>query len=140
MGLSVSGASAILFIAFVVVFGSMFTALDSYQQNLGEAYQNLEGNALEVKSTSILFLSVDTVNDTFVIENDGQATLVTDDLNVLVNGTLMDSSMLDISIIGHDGSRLLLPGDLAEVTLSIEIDNCRIKVITSAGVSVIYGP
>jgi archaeal flagellar protein FlaF len=140
VGLSVSGASAILFIAFVVVFGSMFTALDSYQQNLGEAYQNLEKTALDVKSTSISFVSVDAVNDTFTIKNDGDATLIADDFNILINGTLIDDSMFEMSIIDNDGSRLLLPGDLAEISLSIEIDNCRIKVITGAGVSVIYDP
>ncbi|MDD1772095.1 MAG: hypothetical protein LUQ09_04170 [Methanomassiliicoccales archaeon] len=140
MGLSVSGASAILFIAFVVVFGSMFTALDSYQQNLGEAYQNLEDTALEVKSTSISFVSVDAVNDTFTIENDGDATLITDDFNILIDGILINGSVFEMSIIDNDGSRLLLPGDMAEISLSIEIDNCRIKVITGAGVSVIYDP
>jgi len=140
VGLSVSGASAILFIAFVVVFGSMFTALDSYQQNLGEAYQNLEDTALEVKSTSISFVSVDAVNDTFTIENDGDATLITDDFNILIDGILINGSVFEMSIIDNDGSRLLLPGDMAEISLSIEIDNCRIKVITGAGVSVIYDP
>jgi archaeal flagellar protein FlaF len=140
VGLSVSAASAILFIAFVVVFGTMFTALDSYQQNLGEAYQNLENTAVEVKATSISFVGVDVVNDTFTIKNDGEATLITDDLNILINGTLIDGSLFEVSIIDNDGSRLLLPGDVAEISLSIEIDNCRIKVITGAGVSVIYDP
>lgn len=140
MGLSVSGGSAIIFIGLVVVFGLMFGALDQYQQDLGSSYQHVEETALRIKATSISILDVDTENDTFRMVNDGQATVHMDSIDILLNGTLVDGSRTTVEVVGHPGSRFLMPGEVAVISLGSDIDERRILVVTDLGITALHIP
>lgn len=138
MGLSVSGGSAIIFIGMVVVFGLMFGALDQYQQDMASSYQQIEETALRIRSTSIVILDLDVDNGTFTIMNDGQATIRTDSMDIILNGTLLDRAQFTFVIEGSEGSGLLLPGDVAEVHLNCEMTGRRIMIVTDLGVTATY--
>lgn len=140
MGLSVSGGSAIIFIGLVVVFGLMFGALDQYQQDIGGSYQHLEDTALAIKSSSISILDVDEANGTFRLINDGRISLSTYSLDVLLNGVLVEKEDVTVTVIGHEGSQLLLPGEIAKISLSSDIVGGRILVVTDLGITALHIP
>lgn len=140
MGLSVSGGSAIIFIGLVVVFGLMFGALDQYQQDMGGSYQHLEDTAMAIKSSSISILDVDEANGTFRLINDGRISLSTYSLDVLLNGVLVEKEDVTVTVIGHEGSQLLLPGEIAKISLSSDIVGGRILVVTDLGITALHIP
>jgi archaellum component FlaF (FlaF/FlaG flagellin family) len=71
---------------------------------------------------------VDDTNDTMTLINDGQAVIDLTDVNLLVNGALVDRSLLNISVQGHTESRIWVPGESLVVQFPMEIDGARIKV------------
>jgi archaellum component FlaF (FlaF/FlaG flagellin family) len=128
MGLSVSAASAILFTTFVILFGIVFGSFDHFQDSLMNSQDQQTERYEQMMDTSITIVVVDDTNDTMTLVNDGQAVIDLTDVNLLVNGDLVDRSLLNISVQGHTESRIWVPGESLVVQFPMDIDGARIKV------------
>jgi len=140
LGLSVSASAAILFVAFLICFGSLFGAATKYYATVDEILEESRENALAVQKISLEFTDIDEASGSFALKNTGSATLLLSDFEVLVNGTLVLPQELSINIIGHPGSDLILPGDVALFDLDEPIWGCRIVVFTTMGISMTHVP
>ena len=139
MGLSVSVATAILFTAFVIVFGIVFGAVSSFQDNIEKAQDQGMAMYEEMKGTSIAFVSVDAQNDTLTLRNDGSETISLQDVSILVNGTLYNRTLVQTSVVGHPGSNICTPGENIVLKMPMGIEGSRIKVTVHGWASIYYG-
>lgn len=140
MGLSISASAAILFVAFVVCFASLFGAVSDYQEAAEAAAGMERARLLDTASTSLAFENVDARNGSFVLGNRGQTVLDISDLEVLVDGRLIPRSEVSMSVQGHDGSRLAFCGDRVSVQTGIDLEGCRVMIVTHTGSSTTYVP
>jgi archaellum component FlaF (FlaF/FlaG flagellin family) len=133
MGLSVSAASAILFSSFLIVFGAMFGAINMYQDKIQSAQEDNYSRAMEAQATSIKITSVDRLNGTIAVANSGTTTLDPAKLDLLINGTIENLSLSLMSIEGHPGSRLWLPGDVLIIQSNADIVGAHVELVTEFG-------
>ncbi len=140
MGLSVSASAAILFVAFMICFGSLFGAATKYYATVDEILEESGENALTVQKVSFEFTSVDEANGSFTLMNTGSVTLFLSDFEVLINGTMVLPQELSVTVVGHPGSDLILPGDMVLFDLDEPIWRCRIVVFSTFGVSMTHVP
>ncbi|MEM0449570.1 MAG: hypothetical protein QW520_07110 [Methanomassiliicoccales archaeon] len=139
MGLSVSAASAVLFTAFVIIFGVVFQAVDHAQQLYSQSMDKSQQLMIEKRQTNFIVESVDEANDTITLLNSGSIVLSPSALNVLVNGVLLDREIIKMEVHGYEGSKVWAPHERLTIRFSCEIDNARIKVIAGNGISAYYG-
>jgi archaellum component FlaF (FlaF/FlaG flagellin family) len=128
MGLSVSAASAILFTTFVILFGIVFGSFDHFQDSLVNSQNEQTERYEQMMDTSITIVMVDDANDTMTIVNDGEAVVDLNEVMLLINGALVDRSVLNITVIGHESSKIWAPGESLLVQFPMDIDGARIKV------------
>jgi archaellum component FlaF (FlaF/FlaG flagellin family) len=133
MGLSVSAASAILFSSFLIVFGAMFGSINMYQDKIQSAQEDNYSRALEAQATSITISSVDAVNGTISVTNVGSTTLDPEKLDLLINGSIETSSISQLSIDQHSGSKLWLPGEVLVMHSDANIIGAHIELVTECG-------
>jgi archaellum component FlaF (FlaF/FlaG flagellin family) len=133
MGLSVSAASAILFSSFIIVFGAMFGSINVYQDKIQSAQEDNYARALEAQATSIGISMVDAVNGTITVVNHGTTTVDPSKLDMLINGTIQTSSISGLSIEGHPGSNLWLPGEVLSLHTDANIVGAHIELVTEGG-------
>jgi archaellum component FlaF (FlaF/FlaG flagellin family) len=133
MGLSVSAASAILFSSFLIVFGAMFGAINMYQDKIQAAQEDNYSRALEAQATSISITSVDASNGTISVTNTGTTTLDPEKLDLLINGTIETTSISQLSIDQHVGSKLWLPGDVLVMHSVLNMTGAHIELVTEFG-------
>ena len=133
MGFSVSAASAILFISFAVVFGIVFGAMGNYQYTISDAQQSQMQRLQEEKETQVSITTVDTDNTTVDVANVGSVTLNAQDVDMLVNGTMVEIS--NITVLGHPGSNIWSPGEIIRMHVSSNLTDARIKVIVENGIA-----
>lgn len=138
MGLSVSTASAIIFISFVIIFGIVFGAFDNYQDSLIEAnkenYQRLD----ELKGTEFSIISVDKQNNIIELKNLGETVIGVDELDVLVDGIYSTDSIMTMDVEGHAGSSIWAPGETLFIHMSSGLDKTRVRVISGNGISAYF--
>lgn len=139
MGLSVSAASAVLFTAFVIIFGVVFEAVDHSQQAYSESMDKNQQLMVEKKGTSFTVDSVDEANDTITLLNSGSIVLNPSALNVMVDGVIVDRQITQMEVNGHAGSKIWAPHESLTITLSCELDDARIKITAGNGISAYYG-
>ncbi|MFA5312284.1 MAG: hypothetical protein WC375_03065 [Methanomassiliicoccales archaeon] len=128
MGLSVSAATAILFTAAVITFSIVFGAMTDLGEKVADSQDESIARYEEIRGTSISIVSVDGLNDSLLVRNDGAETITLQDVDVLVNGTLCNWTMLRITVEGHAGSNIWAPGESILIELPGEIENARVKV------------
>jgi archaellum component FlaF (FlaF/FlaG flagellin family) len=133
MGLSVSAASAILFSTFLIVFGAMFGAINMYQDKIQAAQEDNYTRALEAQATSISITSIDASNGTITVTNTGTTTLDPEKLDLLINGTIETTSISQLSIDQHIGSKLWLPGDVLVMHSDLNMTGAHIELVTEFG-------
>jgi flagellar protein FlaF len=133
MGLSVSAASAILFSAFIIVFGAMFGSINIYQDKIQTAQEDNYARALDAQATSIGITAVDATNGTITIVNHGTTTLDPSKLDLLVNGTIETTTISGLEIEGHPGSNLWLSGERLSLHTNANIVGAHIELVTECG-------
>ena len=138
MGLSVSASSAILFVAFVVVFGALFGAVTEYYHTMDDVTQVNEDRLMASHNTAIEFYSMDESNDSFTIINTGSETLNISDFEVLINGTLLETGDYQVVVMDHLDSRLIFSGEKAHFTMNEPIADGQIMVVTAWGFAITY--
>lgn len=140
MGLSVSAASAVIFAAFVIIFGVVFQAVDHAQQTYTESIDQNYQLMVEKKGTSFTITDVDGTNDTITMLNSGSIVLDPITLNVLVDGVIVDRQITQMEVDGHTGSKIWAPQESLTLQLSLDIvDDARVKVVSGNGISAYHG-
>jgi len=136
MGMSVSIATAIIFIASLISFASVLSTLDGCQDTLMEAQRTNSEREVETLHTSIAISSIDRQNGTVEVMNNGDVTLSLDEVNVLVNGRLSDELVSSMTVEGHDGSGLWMPGEVLSISIDMELEGAAISIVTANGTSI----
>ena len=139
MGLSVSAAAAILFIAFVIMFGVVFQAIDGAQSEYAHAVDSNYGMMAGKKDTSLSITTVDAANGTLTIQNTGSIVLDPSTIDVMVNGIVVDRNTTQSEVNGHAGSQIWAPQEYLIVHTSCALDGARIKVVAGNGIAAYYG-
>lgn len=138
MGMSVSIATAIIFIASLISFASIIGTLDGAQDALTEAHRMSSEREVDALHTSIAITSIDRQNGTIQVMNSGEVTLSLNDIDILINGTLSNDRVSSMTVEGHDGSRIWLPGEVLSIGIDGELEGAAIKIATANGASVYY--
>lgn len=136
MGMSVSIATAIIFIASLLAFASVLGALDEVQSSVLEAQRSSSEREVEALHTSIAITSIDRSNGTIEVANNGEVTLSYEGLNILVNGTLSNDRVSSMTIEGRNDSKLWMPGEVLIIDLDGDLEGASIKIVTANGASV----
>lgn len=139
MGMSVSAASAIVFISFCVIFGVVFGALHQYTDHLIDSQDRTFDRYVDQRDSKISILNIDTANDTIEMLNQGSVALDTGDTDLLLNGTLINANITGIEIVGHPESSIWAPNDHLLIHLDREVDGARLKAIAGTGATAYYG-
>jgi flagellar protein FlaF len=140
MGLSVSAASAVIFTAFIIVFGVMFQAVDNVQKTYMESMDQNYQLMMEKKDTSFTITEVDGTDDTVTLLNSGSIVLDPTFLNVMVEGAIVDEKITQMEVHGHNGSKIWAPEESLTLHLSLDIeDDARVKVVSGNGISAYHG-
>ncbi|MDW5562862.1 MAG: hypothetical protein SA339_06505 [Methanomassiliicoccus sp.] len=136
MGMSVSIATAIIFIASLISFASLAGALDQAQSSLIEAQKASASRDVEALHTSISLTEIDRPNGTIEVVNSGEVTLSLDELDIFINGTLSNERITSMTVQGHNDTKLWLSGEVLVIDLNGELSGAAIKIVTANGTSV----
>jgi flagellar protein FlaF len=136
MGMSVSIATAIIFIASLISFATVIGTLDEAQSSILEAQRASSGREVDALHTSISIVSIDGANGTVMVVNSGEVTLTTYELDVFVNGTLSNQLISSVTIEGNNETKLWLPGEVLVISITGDLDGAAIKIVTANGTSI----
>jgi flagellar protein FlaF len=122
MGFSVSGATALLFVAFLISFGTFYTATMGAVEQVQEAEVDAQEQNLEALNTDIEIQSAEynTTQEelTIVANNTGAEPLQPTSLSLLVNGTFTAFGQGNVSITESSQNELWAPQQQLTITLS----------------------
>lgn len=135
MGMSVSIATAIIFIASLISFASVIGTLDQAQNSLIEAQRSSSERGVEALHTTISISSIDGQNGTIEVVNGGEVTLITNGTDLFINGTLSNDRITSMSIDGRTDTRLWLPGEVLTISVDGNLNGSAVKVLTANGAS-----
>ena len=136
MGMSVSIATAIIFIASLISFATVIGTLDEAQSSILEAQRASSGREVDALHTSISIVSIDRANGTVMVVNSGEVTLTTYELDVFINGTLSNQLVSSLTIEGNNETKLWLPGEVLVISITGDLDGAAIKIVTANGTSI----
>jgi flagellar protein FlaF len=148
MGFSVSGATALLFIAFLIAFGAFYTATTGAVEQVQDAQIDQTDRSIETLNTEI------EINDTqseynstagsltIVANNTGASTLQVADLSLLVDGAYIPFSDWGVNLSNPAGDSLWIP----QQTLTITLDDTdlaqtppgTVRLVTEYGIAVTW--
>jgi archaellum component FlaF (FlaF/FlaG flagellin family) len=134
MGLSVSVSVAILFVATVIVFGTLLSAYDGSQHAQVEAQKDVVVRQAEALQTRISISNIDAANGTVSLANQGSYTLSVDKLNVLLNGTLSDESITSAKLNDGTSTNVWMPGEVLVLNLNKTLNGVQVMIVTENGV------
>jgi len=137
MGFSVSGSTAILFIAMFVSFGVLYTASYNGFERVADAKGEGMDQMLTQRNTelNITDTSYSGGNLTVTVNNTGSTSLSLNDTDVLVNGSYVTASDVEArDVDGDAGTSLWLPGETLTVKVNVT-SPARVKVVTNTGVA-----
>jgi archaellum component FlaF (FlaF/FlaG flagellin family) len=133
--MSVSIATAIIFIASLISFASVIGTLDEIQGSVLEAQRTSSERIEETMRTSIAITSVDRQNGTIMVVNGGEVTLAANETDVFINGTLSNDRIVSMSIDGRSNTNLWMPGEVLIIGVDGNLNESAIKILTANGVS-----
>ncbi|GEM_PF-4968725 len=133
--MSVSIATAIIFIASLISFASIVGTLDEVQHSMLEAQRTSSERAEEAMRTSIAITSIDRQNGTVTVVNGGEFTLTTNKMDVFINGAISNERITSMSIDGRTNTKLWMPGEVLTISLDGELNGATVKVLTANGAS-----
>jgi archaellum component FlaF (FlaF/FlaG flagellin family) len=139
MGLSVSAAASIIFIASVIAFSTVTGAIFAMEHDLQEAKAVSDEIALETARTHLSLTTVDRANGSISIVNDGCSVLDPRDIWLLINGTLIDPSGFSYSIGNMTDTTFFNPGETMEMFVGTDLIDARICMMTTSGFRMAVG-
>lgn len=137
MGFSVSGAAVIIFAAFLVAFGMWSTATANGFERVSEAEADRTDGLLEGQNTAIEITSA-TWNGsdlTVDVENTGPAQLRLSTTDLLIDGRYESDWESGATVAGDGDTDLWLTGETATITVALDSEPDRVKVVTESGVA-----
>lgn len=144
MGFSVSGATALLFIAFLISFGAFYTASSGAVDQVRDAQVDQTERNVETLNTEI---EIDDRRTTYnesgeeelkiVANNTGASSLQVADLSLLVNGEYVGfDADSDTELTDPKGETLWIPQQTLTITITGEFETpVSIKLVTEHGVA-----
>ncbi|RBI63977.1 fla cluster protein FlaF [halophilic archaeon] len=145
MGFSVSGATAILFIAMFVSFGVLYTATYNGFERVTDARNAETDRALTQRNTAVNVTDVDDGGDylNVTVNNTGSTALNVNDTDLLVNGSYVTSEdVVNRTVEGDGETSLWLPGETLRVEVDVSSDPWNVDDVSSVSwqVKVVTGP
>jgi flagellar protein FlaF len=137
MGFSVSGATALLLVAFFIAFGAFYSATTGAFDHVQEAQEERHDQYVDTKNTD---LSADSFYDiesrTLAINatNERATLLNIDDMDILVDGEYIVGWQENSNIDGDDNATLLSPHQTLNVEIAQDVRPSEIQVVTEYGV------
>ena len=145
MGFSVSAATAVIFAGLFLALGIFYPAMVNSYERVQAADADQADRALEQANTDIqLADATDGGNQLDVtLTNNGSTSLTVSETDVVVDGTYIQRSELDTTVVDVDGTDdsatdLWLPGETLEITYNPtgQFNPDRVRVVTEHGVAV----
>jgi flagellar protein FlaF len=140
MGFSVSGATAVLFVAALVSFGMLYTATANGVERVTDAEAAGDERLLDQRNTDVALdtTSYDSGSGTLTVavNNTGGTTLSVGDTDLIVDNAYADRTT---RVDGNSETDLWLPGETLTFEASVAAQPSRVKVVTGAGVAVTEG-
>jgi flagellar protein FlaF len=140
MGFSVSGATALLLVAFLLSFGAFYTASTGAFSQVQDAQTDQTDRTVETINTEIGIDSA-TYNESgdqnlnITVNNTGASTLQLNDTSLLVDGNYVSDWQDAASIDGDSSSYLWLPQETLNISVSRSPTPQRVKIVTEYGVA-----
>lgn len=138
MGFSVSGATAIIFIAAIVSFGALYTTAYNSYELMNAAEEDKANQLLGQQNTEIEIVAIETdqanSSVTVTAENTGATEIHVEDTDLLLNGTYQES--VTTTVEGQSDRTLWLPGE--NLTMETTYDpsgTVRVKLVTAHGIA-----
>lgn len=138
MGFSVSGASAIVFVAIFVGFGIFYSAAFNASERVTDAYEESGDHMLEQKNTAVNVSKATydsgsaTVNVT--VANTGSTTLAVNDTDILLDNEYQTAFTVR-EVDGDTNTDVWMPGETLHVEISASTKPTSVKVVTGPGVA-----
>jgi len=139
MGFSVSGAAALIFLAFLISFGTFYGAASNAVDDVQDAQEDRTDRTVETINTEIEIVAAEyneteaTLNVT--VDNTGASTLDLNATDLFVDGEFVDGWEADATLDGSAGSTLWIPQERLNVTLDRTETPERVKLVTEYGVA-----
>ncbi|QLH74277.1 MAG: hypothetical protein HPY73_01635 [Methanomassiliicoccales archaeon] len=140
MGVGVSAASAIMFTTFILIFSTVFVAVDDLQDTMIETQMEHYEDERYLDRLSISIVSVDVIGRRVDMINDGGVCIDVRDVDVLLNGVYLNDLELTIDVQGVINSTIWGPGEIATISFKQDIDGARIKVSVLGQTPAYYVP
>lgn len=138
MGFSVSGSTAIIFLAMFISFGMIYSAAYNGFERINDARTDHSENVLDQQNTA---LNITTVNYSagylnITVNNTGSTTLDVNDTDVLVDGVYPSSgAIVARDVNGVSDTELWLPGETLHYRINVSTGPTRVKVVTGPGLA-----
>jgi len=137
MGVGISAASAILFTTFVLMFATVFVAVDDLKDSVIDAELQHYDTERYLDDVSISIVSVNITEREIVLLNNGGVCIDFNDIEVLLNGTCVTDFHVTLNVQGAVNTVIWGPGESVTIDLNRNIDGMRIK-ISAMGESPVY--
>ena len=139
MGFSTSGATAIIFVGMLVAVGIAYPVLQTAHEERRTAMDDRDDRALEMRNTAIDLQTASydgtatelTVNAT----NNGSTTLSVPATDLLVDGQYTAFDGNDTVVDGSDTRELWQPGETLSITVAVDDQPDRVKLVTEYGIA-----
>lgn len=143
MGFSVSGAVALLLVAFLISFGAFYTASTGAFSEIQDAQvdqvdRNVEAINTDVEIGSARYNESGENGLVIVANNTGATTIDINDSTLLVDGSYVGHWQADAEIDGISDRSLWIPQATLEITIERDEDDSdpeRVKLVTSNGIA-----
>jgi len=132
-----SGSYALLAIALLVAFGTLYPTVSNTGERIAGAQEEVREQRNHLADTAIAVASATYDGSTLSlrVNNTGERTLSVARTDVLVDGAYFGEGSFESSAVdGTSGTDLWQPGQTLEVTIAVD-DPVRVKVVTELGVS-----
>lgn len=143
MGFSVSGAFALLLVAFLISFGAFYTAstgaFDEIQDaQVDQVDRNVDAINTDIEIGSARYNESGESELVIVANNTGATTLHINETTLLVDGAYVEGWQADAEIDGLGDRSLWIPQSTLEISVEPDdgdVDPGRVKLVTSNGIA-----
>lgn len=145
MGFSVSTSAAVVFVGLFIALSTIHTVTNNTYEQVAEDQQNAQSDRLEIRKTSINISSSEVLDvglDTCGIEihanNTGKSTLFVNDTDLLIDGTYRTDWQSDAKVDGDASTNLWAPEEQLNISLDSGLFTSppdRVKLVTGSGVA-----
>ncbi|NLI73463.1 MAG: hypothetical protein GX369_01645 [Euryarchaeota archaeon] len=135
MGLSISAATAVIFISAVLAFSGIFAVVSNAQDSLIDEHRDYLSRLDDKASTRLTISEILIDTDTISVMNEGTTTLDVREIDLLIDGILSNDRIESTRVNGIEETNIWMPGEMLEISVpEIPID-AKIRIISSNGAS-----